>query len=186
MSPRIDSEASTAEPTHQARLELGELGDLWLAWNDRGLVRCEWLDRDPPELPEAKVVRRIPAAYGKPLRAYAAGGVVDPAELPVDLRQGTPFQREVWTALRTLRRGEVRSYASVARAIDNPRAMRAIGMANAANPLVLVVPCHRVVAAGLQLGGYSGGLERKRRLLELEGVVVDGETLRPGQLSFFD
>ena len=185
MSARIDADSTTARATHQGRLELGELGALWLAWNDRGLVRSTWASgEDPPG--EERVSRRIPASFGRPLREYAGGRVIDPGALPVDLRQGTAFQRSVWTALRTIERGAVQSYASVARALDNPRAMRAIGMANAANPLVLVVPCHRVVASGLQLGGYSGGLERKRKLLELEGVVVDGDTLRPGQLSFFD
>ena len=131
-------------------------------------------------------MKRVPAVYGKPLRDYARGKPIDPVDLPIDLRRGTKFQRGVWTALRQIPRGHVRTYTAVARAIDNPRAIRAIGMANAANPLVLLIPCHRVVAARLQLGGYSGGIERKRRLLELEGVVVDGETLRPGQLSFFE
>lgn len=186
MSPRIERDPSTAEPTHQGQLALPTVGDLWLAWNELGLVTVHWARDDEPPHEGAKVVRRIPAAYGRPLRDYDRGKAVDPAELPVDLRQGTPFQQRVWAALRTIPRGKVRTYASVGRLIDNPRAMRAIGMANNANPLTIVVPCHRVVAAGMQLGGYGGGLDRKKMLLELEGVVVDGETLRPGQLALFE
>ena len=175
-----------AEPSHQARLALEDLGEVWLAWNERGLVSVAWATSDAPLHEGVRVSKRIPSAYARPFRDFARGRPVDLALLPVDLRQGTAFRRRVWTALRQIPRGRVRTYASVARAIDNPRAMRAVGMANNANPLVLVVPCHRVVAAGMHLGGYGGGLERKRRLLELEGVVVDGDTLRPGQLALFD
>jgi len=186
MSPRIDRDRSTPLPTHQGRLALPTIGDLWLAWHAEALVSVDWVRDDTPPHDAVKVVKRIPAAYGRPLRDFDRGKPVDPAELPVDLRQGTEFQRRVWAALRTIPRGKVRTYASVARLIDNPRAMRAIGMANNANPLTIVVPCHRVVAAGMQLGGYGGGVDRKKQLLQLEGVVVDGETLRPGQLALFD
>jgi methylated-DNA-[protein]-cysteine S-methyltransferase len=186
MSPRIDGDPSTARPSHQGRLALPHVGDLWLAWHEDGLVSVDWARGDEPPHEGVKMVKRIPAAYGRPLRDYDRGKAVDPARLPVDLNQGTAFQRKVWAALRTIPRGKVRAYASVAKLIDHPRAFRAIGMANNANPLTLVVPCHRVVAAGMQLGGYGGGVEKKKRLLELEGVVVDGETLRPGQLALFE
>lgn len=174
------------KPTHQGRLSLPRVGDLWLAWHDEGLVSVGWARGDEPPHEDVKTVKRIPSTYGRPLRDYDRGKAVDPAELPVDLDQGTAFQQKVWAALRTIPRGKVRTYASVAKLIDHPRAFRAIGMANNANPLTLVVPCHRVVAAGMQLGGYGGGIERKKLLLELEGVVVDGETLRPGQLALFE
>ncbi|MBO6934613.1 MAG: methylated-DNA--[protein]-cysteine S-methyltransferase [Deltaproteobacteria bacterium] len=186
MSPRIDRDPSTAHATHQGRLALPVVGDLWLAWNEVGLVSVGWVRGDEPPHEHAKVVKRIPASYGRAFRDYDQGKAVDPADLPADLRQGTAFQRKVWAALRTIPRGRVRTYASVGRLIDNPRAMRAIGMANNANPLTIVVPCHRVVAAGMQLGGYGGGVERKKQLLQLEGVVVDGDTLRPGQLALFE
>lgn len=88
-------------------------------------------------------------------------------ELPLDLR-GTDFQIRVWKALLTIPYGETCSYAELARTIGVPRAVRAVGTANGANPCSLVVPCHRVVAAGGKLGGYGGGLPLKRRLLALE------------------
>jgi O-6-methylguanine DNA methyltransferase len=89
-------------------------------------------------------------------------------ELPLDLR-GTEFQLRVWDALLAIPYGETRSYGDVARALGLPlRAARAVGSANGANPCAIVVPCHRVVAAGGKLGGYGGGLPLKRRLLALE------------------
>jgi O-6-methylguanine DNA methyltransferase len=91
-------------------------------------------------------------------------------ELPLDLR-GTPFQRAVWAALQTIPYGETRSYADIARAVGRPHAVRAVGTANGANPVALVVPCHRVIQSGGKLGGYGGGLELKRRLLAMEQSV---------------
>jgi O-6-methylguanine DNA methyltransferase len=124
----------------------------------------------------------IPEPYGSVLRGYLAGQSVDPTELPID-PAGTPFQRRVWEALRRIPRGEVRSYAAVANEIGSPRGMRAVGAANGKNPICIVVPCHRVVEAGMRLGGYTGGLHLKRYLLELEGVKVVGDTVQPGQLE---
>ena len=88
-------------------------------------------------------------------------------ELPLDLR-GTPFQRLVWGKLLEIPYGETRSYQEIARAVRRPRALRAVGNANGANPVSLVVPCHRVVASGGKLGGYGGGLSLKARLLAME------------------
>jgi len=91
-------------------------------------------------------------------------------ELPLDLR-GTPFQETVWRALLEIPYGATRSYAEIARAVGNPSAVRAVGAANGANPVPLVVPCHRVIASGGKLGGYGGGLDLKRRLLAMEQSV---------------
>jgi len=88
-------------------------------------------------------------------------------ELALDLR-GTPFQCEVWQALCEIPFGETRSYAEVAQRVKRPRALRAVGAANGANPVSLVVPCHRVVASDGTLGGYGGGRELKARLLAME------------------
>jgi len=94
-----------------------------------------------------------------------------PADLPpLDLSIGTPFQQSVWRALRRIPRGQGRSYAEVARAIGRPKAVRAVGGACGANPVPVLVPCHRVLAAGQRLGGFSGDLNWKRRLLGREGV----------------
>ena len=84
-----------------------------------------------------------------------------------DLR-GTPFQRRVWEALRAIPYGETRSYADIARQIRRPRAFRAVGMANHQNPVAILVPCHRVIAADGGLGGYASGLRVKQFLLQLE------------------
>jgi O-6-methylguanine DNA methyltransferase len=88
-------------------------------------------------------------------------------DIPLDLR-GTPFQRAVWDVLLKIPYGESCSYAEVARAIGRPTAQRAVGSANNANPVSLVVPCHRVIAADGSLGGYGGGQELKARLLAME------------------
>lgn len=85
---------------------------------------------------------------------------------------GTPFQQAVWDALLTIPFGETRSYAEIARAIGKPQAVRAVGAANARNPLSLIVPCHRVVGSSGDLTGYAGGMERKRWLLSHEGAAV--------------
>ena len=93
-------------------------------------------------------------------------------DLPLDLEDNTPFQVKVWQALRAIPYGRVRSYGWVARKIGKPRAARAVGAACGANPVPLLVPCHRVVAGDGSLGGFSGGLSNKRRLLKLEGIRV--------------
>jgi O-6-methylguanine DNA methyltransferase len=87
--------------------------------------------------------------------------------VPLDLL-GTPFQCAVWQALRDIPYGETWTYGELAQRLGRPRAVRAVGSANGANPVPIMVPCHRVVAAGSKLGGYSGGLDIKRRLLALE------------------
>ena len=98
-------------------------------------------------------------------------------DLPLDLR-GTDFQRRVWAELLAIPYGETRTYAELARTLGEPGAARAVGTANGANPCAIVVPCHRVVAAGGKLGGFGGGLPLKRRLLALERArPADGDLL---------
>jgi len=100
------------------------------------------------------------------LRAYFAGELKE-FTLPLRL-EGTPFQRSVWEQLRTIPYGETRSYGELADALGNPKASRAVGLANGKNPVGIIVPCHRVVGTDGSLTGYGGGLERKRRLLDFE------------------
>jgi methylated-DNA-[protein]-cysteine S-methyltransferase len=90
---------------------------------------------------------------------------------------GTAFQREVWAALRTIPAGKTISYGMLAARLNRSKAVRAVGAANGANPVGVVVPCHRVIGADASLTGYGGGLERKRWLLEHEGVRLS--ELRP-------
>jgi O-6-methylguanine DNA methyltransferase len=89
---------------------------------------------------------------------------------PLDLR-GTDFQLACWRALLAIPYGETRTYADIARAVGQPKGFRAVGMANNRNPVAIVVPCHRVIASDGTLCGYGGGLDIKRRLLELEGAL---------------
>jgi O-6-methylguanine DNA methyltransferase len=86
---------------------------------------------------------------------------------------GTEFQLKVWNALRAIPYGAIRNYADIARAIGQPGAARAVGQANGCNPLPIVIPCHRVIASDGTIGGYSGGLAIKHRLLALEGAELD-------------
>jgi methylated-DNA-[protein]-cysteine S-methyltransferase len=108
-----------------------------------------------------------PAGAVTALRAYFAGDLHAIDAVPVDLN-GTPFQQRVWTALRGIPAGRPVSYGSLARAIGTPTAVRAVGAANGANPVAIVVPCHRVIGSNGTLTGYGGGLDRKRWLLQHE------------------
>ncbi len=100
------------------------------------------------------------------LTAYFAG-MLRAFDLPLDPR-GTPFQRRVWDAVAAVPYGETRSYGEIARAIGQPLAVRAVGAANGANPLALIIPCHRIIGSDGKLHGYGGGLDTKRQLLALE------------------
>jgi methylated-DNA-[protein]-cysteine S-methyltransferase len=115
------------------------------------------------------VDRHRPSSARQRLDAYFAGDLSAIDSIPVETR-GTAFQREVWAALRRIAVGQTLSYGALARQIDRPKAVRAVGMANGANPTGIVVPCHRVIGADASLTGYAGGLPRKRWLLEHEGV----------------
>lgn len=104
------------------------------------------------------------------LDAYFAGHL-HRFDLPLE-PTGTQFQRQVWAALQEIPYGETRSYGDLAREVGRAGGARAVGQANRNNPIGVIVPCHRVVAADGSLGGYAGGLDRKRRLLALEGVRI--------------
>ncbi len=107
------------------------------------------------------------------LRSYFSGSWVSfPDEL--DLSEATPFQRQVWQATRLIPYGETRSYLWVAKQTGRPAAVRAVGQALGKNILPVIIPCHRVIAADGSLGGFTGGLKMKRRLLELESTARAG------------
>ena len=91
---------------------------------------------------------------------------------PLDLSEGTEFQCKVWRALREISLGETTGYGELARAIGHPRASRAVGAACGANPIPILVPCHRVIASSGRLGGYSSGAGWKPRLLAMEGIEI--------------
>lgn len=112
-----------------------------------------------------------PAGAETALANYFGGDLNALDAIEVELN-GTPFQRRVWDALRAVRVGTTCSYADLARTVGAVSAVRAVGAANGANPIALVVPCHRVIGANGSLTGYGGGLDRKRWLLYHEGVLM--------------
>jgi len=114
-----------------------------------------------------------PVAIRQALAGYFAGDLDSLATVRCRFG-GTPFQREVWSALRGITPGETVSYGALAARIKRPKAVRAVGHANGANPISVVVPCHRVVGSNGSLTGYGGGLDRKRWLLRHEGVDIAG------------
>ena len=147
------------------------LGPLMLAGDGRALARIWFAGRHPDA--RARGWREEPALFDEARRqldAYFAGRL-RAFDLPLRL-EGTAFQRQVWAALREIPHGEVITYGELARRVGKPRAARAVGAANGANPIPIIIPCHRVVAAGGRIGGFTGGLALKRRLLALEGVIL--------------
>lgn len=123
---------------------------------------------------ETRVVpRHDPFAARTALEAYLAGDLGELARVPLDLG-GSAFEMRIWAALRRIPAGGTISYAELAAAIGRPGAARAAGSANGRNPVALFVPCHRVVRTGGALGGYAGGRDRKRWLLDHERHALDG------------
>lgn len=155
------------------------LGRIFIAASEKGLAFVEFGDRSQDF--EAEVSRRfgpIPRAKGghalearKALDRYFAGELTALDSLACDA-EGTPFQRKVWDELRRIPSGRTLSYAGLARAIGNPKAVRAVGGANSRNPIPIVVPCHRVIGASGDLVGFASGLDRKKWLLAHEGALI--------------
>jgi len=176
---------------HTATVE-SPIGPLVLAVDGHGaLLRIEFTDKaspaeilarleeeglelladDEPEGPTAEARRQLAEYFAGRRRTF---------ELPLAPR-GTPFQLRVWEELRRIPFGATRSYGEIAQAIGRPSASRAVGAANGANPLPIVVPCHRVIGADGSLTGFGGGLPTKRHLLAHEGVA-EAANGRGGQL----
>jgi len=163
---------------------MSPVGPLFLAASKMGLVALEF-DKRLPHQPTIRPNPRDPrvesdavrfeesanaaSIYIRELAQYFSGQRRE-FSFPLDLR-GTEFQLACWRALLAIPYGETRTYADIARAVGRPRGFRAVGMANNRNPVAIVVPCHRVIASDGTLCGYGGGLETKRKLLELEGAV---------------
>lgn len=153
------------------------LGRILVAATDRGL--CSVILGDSDRELVAQLRSQFPQAEIQPsprlrpmLRQVLAQFAPHPAalDLPLDLR-ATAFQMRVWEALRRIPRGETRSYAQLARSVGNPKAVRAVAGACAANPLAVVIPCHRVIGSDGSLTGYRWGASRKAKLLQLEGAT---------------
>jgi O-6-methylguanine DNA methyltransferase len=127
----------------------------------KGLSAIRFGRRSSPDQPGSVVL-----TAERQLREYFAGERSE-FEISLDLA-GTAFQMEVWTALTKIPYAATRSYKEIAQAVNRPKGFQAIGQANTRNPIAIIVPCHRVINADGSMGGYGGGLDRKRQLLELE------------------
>ncbi|MBI5710801.1 MAG: methylated-DNA--[protein]-cysteine S-methyltransferase [Candidatus Eisenbacteria bacterium] len=160
--------AKVRTPIGVVVLHASEAGLCGLDFEDTGQRTLEWLERRFGACAAREA--RDPAGAGTALAAYFDGEVSALDAVVVDMG-GTPFQRRVWETLRIIPAGKTWSYSDLAHAVGAPRAVRAVGAANARNPVSLMVPCHRVIAADGTLGGYGGGLERKRWLLAHEAAA---------------
>jgi methylated-DNA-[protein]-cysteine S-methyltransferase len=152
------------------------VGDLFLVENEGAVVALGFQKQEP------ELTQRLKARFGEAprdgkacaldaVRGYLDGDLAALDEITVDA-EGTDFQKRVWAQLRKIRPGETRSYGEIARALGDPQAVRAVGAANGRNPISIIVPCHRVIRSDGSLCGYAGGLEKKRWLLEHEGLRI--------------
>lgn len=161
----------------------GPLGPITVVGQDGSLAGLYLQDQrhlPPADRLGSRDDTTLPAVQEQ-LLAYLAGELRD---FDVELAPvGTPFQAEVWAALRRVPYGTTTTYGALAAAIGRPSAVRAVGAANGRNPCCIVVPCHRVVGADGSLTGYAGGLGTKRLLLDLEQRTVTGRSAGSGQLS---
>jgi len=163
-SPKIASQAGTVFYTQID----SSVGPLLLAGDETGLreIRFEAGRRPRSPDPDWQLNPKPFAEATRQLRAYFAGERKD-FDLPLIL-EGTAFQLQVWNALREIPYGQTISYLQLAQRIGNPKAVRAVGLANGANPIPIIIPCHRVIGSNGSLTGFGGGLPAKKTLLELE------------------
>ncbi len=157
------------------------LGEMLVVTDEQGLLRAlDWHDHEarmhelmrrqyPGESAQLRDTTR-PSTATQAMQAYFDGDIAIVHRLAV-ATGGTHFQRQVWTALRGIPDGETISYGELARRIGNPAAVRAVGLANGANPISIVLPCHRVIGSNRSLTGYGGGLARKQWLLQHEKAL---------------
>jgi len=153
-------------------------------YSDKGLTGLDFPKVGTPRRGGRTSQRDVPAVSAKildwhrttesALKKILAGS--EPNKFPPLDPAGTEFQKSVWNTLREIPVGKTRSYGEIARQIGKPRAVRAVGGACGANPIPVLVPCHRVLAADKKLGGFSGGLDWKRTLLSREGVGLQQPT----------
>lgn len=144
------------------------LGRLTLAQDDEGITLITFGENSMPDSFEQKktpligeAIKQLDEYFGKKRRVF---------DLPLSLH-GTEFEKKDWNALLTIPYGQTRSYGEIAAQIGSPKACRAVGRANGMNPIAIVIPCHRVIGANGTLTGYSAGLDKKKVLLDLEGIA---------------
>ena len=142
-----------------------KIGRIEIEENGEAITKIDYIQKDIEEAIDGKETELLKKAI-KQLNEYFEGkrSIFDLPLAP----EGTEFQNKVWNALREIPFGETKSYGEIARIIGNEKASRAVGMANNKNPIMIVIPCHRVIGANGKLAGYAGGLEVKEMLLNLE------------------
>lgn len=154
------------------------IGRFWFAFNRKGVFASSLRNKDEflswltsKGISEDIIrISELPSQLKAELDAYFSGQPIS-FKVPIWFAWGTEFQREVWEAVRQIPYGQTRSYAWVAREVGRPRAFRAVGNAIRANPILLLVPCHRVIRSDGSLGGFSHGLRVKEWLLRHEGAI---------------
>jgi len=146
------------------------LGDIALTANEQGLTALSFMQGSTP-LAIDKTFQKNDKKFSQVSQQLSEyfNGERKTFNLPL-AQHGTPFQQKVWQALCTIKQGETKSYAWLAKKIDNEKAVRAVGTANGANKIALIVPCHRVIGTNGKLTGYAGGLALKAKLLMHEGA----------------
>ena len=145
------------------------IGPLYLVASENGLQSAFWQPSEVPSLPSLASnhpAAKVLAMAAEQLNEYFQGKRIQ-FDIPLDV-PGTPFQKAVWQELLRIPYGKTLSYSEVARRIGRDKAVRAVGTANGRNPISIIVPCHRVISSDGSLGGYSGGLDIKAKLLDLE------------------
>jgi methylated-DNA-[protein]-cysteine S-methyltransferase len=144
------------------------IGDLSLAVDEQGLCRLHFGAADvEPELARDDLLTSVQ----EQLKAYFAGELTE-FDVPLSVPGGSQFERAVWQQLLRIPYGEMQTYGDVAKAVGDPGAARAVGVACNHNPIAVIVPCHRVVGAGGKMVGFGGGIPTKRHLLELEARIT--------------
>lgn len=173
---QIDNERPTVTSFRRLASPLGEI----LIAGNRNRISLLAFQQGTSPIEVRPEWRESPTGFADAARqidAYFRGGLTS-FELELEV-SGTPFQTTVWRALTEIPYGKTVSYREIAERIGNPRAVRAVGLANSLNPIPLLVPCHRVIGADGRLTGYRGGIEIKRRLLELEGAETRRQVEQP-------
>lgn len=157
------------------------LGQCWVAWSDLDICAVSLKRKEEDFLSlkghsKGMIFQKQARCHPEARRQLLAyfNGKLKRFSLPLDFLWGTNFQQAVWKGLLTIPYGETRSYRWLAEKVGSPRAFRAAGQANGKNPIPIVIPCHRVISADGSLGGFTGGLDLKRRLLAIEGVQLAG------------
>jgi methylated-DNA-[protein]-cysteine S-methyltransferase len=191
MMGQTDNSRSTTMPSHYCLFDTA-IGACGVAWSELGLTRLQLPESDRGATESRLRTRAAMASQAAPaeidelianIQAYMTGVRVDFTAVAIDLTEVEPFEQKVYAAARAIPFGQTLSYGELARQIGLPGAARAVGQALGRNPVPIIIPCHRILAKGHRIGGFSapGGALTKERLLALEGVHLDdGTPLLPG------